>query len=202
MNFKIKIAPLFFAYLAFLVLVDSSAYMLIIVLTALLHECAHLAVMKMRCITVKEMYFSPLGIRITPAHSMDYKSEILVAMAGPLVNLAVFTALYLLSGYIMLPYFLAQAAVCSFILGFGNLIPILPLDGGRILRGILYMYAAKNAESILCFVNVGFSIAFTALGMYALAKTGFNISLLLIGIYLSASFAAVFKGSRKCLKKE
>ncbi len=202
MNFKIKINPLFFAYLAFLVAVDSTAYMLIIILSALAHEGAHLMAMRILKIGVKELRFSPLGIRITPKYPMAYKDEIWVAAAGPLINIIVFAVLYGLSYIVNLPYMLSKVAVCCFILGFGNLIPVLPLDGGRILRGILYVYAQRNAERILMYVNIFCSMCLMALGMYILASTGYNMSVLLIGIYLSAGFAAAFKGRKKCLKKK
>lgn len=199
---KFKVNPLFFAYLAFLVMVDSTAYMLIIILSAFLHEGAHLLAMKLLGIGVKELCFSPLGIRITPKLPMNYKDEIWVAAAGPFINILIFTLIYVLSYEYTMPYMLSQLAVCCFILGIGNLIPVLPLDGGRILRGILYVYTEKYAERIILYVNIFFSTGLIAAGMYILAKTGYNISVLLIGIYLSASFAAVFKGSKKCLKKE
>ena len=203
LNFKIKVNPLFFAYLALLVAVDSTAYMLIIILSALIHEGAHLYAMRLLKIEVKAMEFSPLGIRITPKHPMVYKDEIFVAAAGPLINILIFGLLYGLSFVFKLPYMLAQLAVCCFILGLGNLIPVLPLDGGRILRGILYVYAQKNAGRILLIINTVLSMSLVFLGMYVLARTGYNISVLLIGIYLSAGFAAVYKkGRKKCLTKK
>lgn len=199
---KFKINPFFFAYLAFLVYVDSTAYMLIIILSALIHECAHLLVMRLKRIAVKEICFSPLGIRITPLYPLSYGDEIWVAAAGPFINILIFSVIYLLSFKVNLPYTVSQTAVCCFILGFGNLIPVLPLDGGRILRGILYRYSEKYARQILSYANIICSTSLMAAGMYVLSKTGYNISVLLTGIYLSASFAAVFKGSKKCLKKD
>ncbi len=190
---KISLNPLFLGYLAFLVAIDSTAYMLIIILSSFIHEYAHIIVMKKKGLKIKNLNFSPLGMRITPTRPISYKDEVTVAAAGPIINIFVFSVLYILSFAVKLPYFLSKTAVCNFILGFGNLIPLLPLDGGRILRGILYMYAPKVRNKVLIITGVFCSLLFWCLGAVVLIKTGYNISVLLIGIYLSAGFAVAYK---------
>lgn len=113
-----------------------------------LHEFGHILAAKRYGIKTRDVILSPLGgvARLERAPSTP-NQEIVVAVAGPLVNvvLAGLGFLFLQLPFLHLNTLGAQftAALTSWfitinlvLVGF-NLIPALPMDGGRILRAVL-----------------------------------------------------------------
>lgn len=109
---------------------------LIIMFFCILHEIGHLIaglILKMRPEKIEIMPFG-LSISFYTNFNDNKIKEIIVALAGPATSLA----LTILCDYINFGYITMQEAVYSnlLILLF-NLIPLYPLDGGRIIKGIL-----------------------------------------------------------------
>lgn len=109
---------------------------LIIMFFCILHEIGHLIsglILKMK---LEKIEIMPFGLSIS--FYMDFNNskikDIIVALAGPTTSLV----LAILCRDINLVYITTQEAVYSnlLILLF-NLIPLYPLDGGRIIKGIL-----------------------------------------------------------------
>lgn len=101
------------------------------------HECGHVWAMRRRGIPTKGFYFIPLigGAAVAEKEFGSDEAESFVAIMGPVWGLAlvvVAMAGYLVTGH---PYFGAAAAWMS-LLNLLNLLPINPLDGGRILKSI------------------------------------------------------------------
>jgi len=94
------------------------------------------------------------------------KEEVLIAIAGPLVNfilaLLAWLATLVVGPNIVLLYIVAV----NIVLGVFNLIPAFPMDGGRILRGcLLYFLGRDRATTISAQVGIVFSIGFFILGL-------------------------------------
>lgn len=79
---------------------------------------------------VRAVRISALGAEMQVAGRMSYGGELLAAAAGPAVNLLLAAALGLPGRWWEPLYLLAGAQA---VLGCFNLLPILPLDGGRML---------------------------------------------------------------------
>lgn len=112
---------------------------LLVMFFAFLHEIGHIiagTILKMKFEKIEIMPFGLSAAFYTNFDDKHFKSkEILVALAGPLTSLF----LAILCYYIDFTYIPRQEAVFSnlLILLF-NLIPLYPLDGGRIIKGIIY----------------------------------------------------------------
>ena len=106
------------------------------VAVALQHECAHSFAAEKLGFRLNKIVLMPYGAVIRGDLSgISLKDEIAVAAAGPLCNL--FTALLFVSLWWLFPdiYPYTEAAFyLSLYIGLGNLLPLYPLDGGRILR--------------------------------------------------------------------
>lgn len=99
-------------------------------LSALIHELGHLAAMKLWRVPIEAMSIGAAGAKIRTG-AMNHKQEIRCALAGPLTGIVF--ALCILR-------ILPQTAVVSFLLSLINLLPLYPLDGGRVLRACLSLY--------------------------------------------------------------
>ena len=115
---RIRVSPGAPALLAVFVWLSSPEVLGAVLLAALCHELGHYAALRRRGGWVRAVRISALGAEMQVAGRMSYGGELLAAAAGLLGRW--WEPLYLLAG--------AQA-----VLGCFNLLPILPLDGGRML---------------------------------------------------------------------
>lgn len=116
---------------------------LIIMLFCIFHEMGHLIIGLILKIKPEKIEIMPCGLNISfYENTSKYKiKEVFIALAGPLTSLA----LAMLCQNINLVYVTKQEAVYSNILILlFNLIPIYPLDGGRIIKGILEIKLEKT----------------------------------------------------------
>ena len=132
----------------------------------ILHEFGHCLQIKRYGIRVRDIVLFPIG-GVARAEAIPEKPghEIVVAVSGPAVN---FLIAGLLFGWLALrdvpPHgdgYLVSLAWVNLGLGLFNLIPAFPMDGGRILRGILhlrapYLAATRRARDVGQLVALGF----------------------------------------------
>ncbi len=175
-NMKIKIG--FFSVCTLLAWVlTNPLYGVAALAAATLHELGHLFVARLLGISFREMSITPFGAALTPADSLGgYTDELLVAAAGPFINLfSVLAALPWIQGKGELLSFFVLA---SLFLGILNLLPVLGFDGGRMLSCFLSRYIPEaTAEKVLCvtsFVTLFFLWSFS---VYLLLRVGSSLSL-------------------------
>ena len=112
----------------------------IIMFFCFLHELGHIVValilkMKIEKIEILPCGFSSSFIIKSDLDNKNYQiKQIIIALSGPIVSLII----AVLGTYIKSTYIMRDEIVYSNILiAFFNLLPIYPLDGGRILKGFL-----------------------------------------------------------------
>lgn len=142
---------------------------LAVFICVILHELGHSLQVKRYGIKVRDITLLPIG-GMARAESIPEKpiQEIVVAISGPLVN---FILAGLLLGLIVLldrPLdvegdLLASLLSINLVLGVFNLIPAFPMDGGRILRGLLalklsYLRATHHAKNVGQAIAVFFAV--------------------------------------------
>jgi len=131
---RLKISFSFLAMLCFLTWLNWKLCF-VFLLSVAVHECGHLLVMKIWRIPIEEIAIGMDGVKIRSG-VMGGGVEICCALAGPLSGL-------ILAIFTMRLY--PQIAVISTMLSIVNMLPIYPLDGGRILQAILCMYVNDNS---------------------------------------------------------
>jgi Zn-dependent protease len=145
----------------------------------LLHELGHAFIIQWFGFSVDKIELSFFGgfTKISETSTILHfarkpKKEILMALAGPSVNLLLALIFAGFHGMFKSWFFYALASV-NLILGLINLLPIFPLDGGRILRaifcqrGMSYLEATEKTFSIGNFFLVAFGIyAFFSLNIF------------------------------------
>lgn len=124
-SFRIEFSACFLLALGLLLL--PLDWMFGAVLAALFHELCHYTAVKMLGVSCFGLRIGAGGI-VMALGSVSRKEEMMIAAAGPVGSLLLlcFSCVY------------PQLAVCGLVQGVFNLLPIWPLDGGRILRCIFY----------------------------------------------------------------
>ncbi len=171
------------------------------------HELAHAVVARQNNLRISGItLFVFGGVAQLEEEPRTARAEFLVAIAGPIASFFlailffVITTLGLSSGIESLMSVIAYLALINFILAVFNLIPAFPLDGGRILRAILWWWSGNmsKATRIAASVGGGLGIALMAFGAYN-AFMGIVVAgmwQILIGffIYRAASIARAQAG--------
>lgn len=129
-------------------------------LFALLHELGHLFAGIMLKMKVKKMAIMPAGFSVEfSLKENDYNQKILnsnllevkkiiVALAGPITNILVIIIIKLINIQNNITYNIIYA---NFLIALFNLLPIYPLDGGRILKSIICL--KLNRKEAIIYVN-------------------------------------------------
>lgn len=153
-----------------------------------LHELGHSLMARKYGFRVRDIVLFPIGgVARAEAIPEEPRKEIAVAIAGPIVNFAIAGALFLILAVRGIPphgdgFFVGLAWV-NLAIGVFNLIPAFPMDGGRILRGLLslrmpYLEATRRARSTGQLIALGFATV-------ALVNVSF-IMLALIAVFVFA----------------
>lgn len=143
-----------------------------------LHELGHLAAIQALGGRVERVVLGAAGaeIRLAGSCRLSYGGEIAAAAAGPLVNLIL---AWTLGG--CLPIFTGM----NLALGAFNLLPVFPMDGGRILYFILAAWRGEAPAMRICGgLTAALSLAAAACGVAVLWYSGRNFTLLVVGIWL------------------
>ncbi len=134
-----------------------------------LHEFGHSLQVRRYGIVVRDIVLLPIGGMARAERIPEQpRQEIIVAISGPLVNFALALILYGVMVVLDRPMspgfdFLASLFAINLVLGLFNLIPAYPMDGGRILRGLLatrltYLRATRYATSVGQLIAQGFVV--------------------------------------------
>ena len=172
----IKIEFSFALTLLFFYLFDKLEVFITFFICAILHEIMHLLV----CIILKEkvrgVKIAPYGVCLQCEFIKNPLHLILVSISGPVFNLI----LYLLFKNRL--YLFSYANLSIFII---NMFPFLPLDGGAVLKA-LFTLKFGYVKSYKFMINVSrvFSIITIFFGIILVFITKYNISLLIIGLFL------------------
>ncbi len=190
----VRIHPALFVMLVLSALGGAAAETAVLILSLILHELGHAAAARMLKIRVVELELMPFGgaARLENAWALRPGQMALVALAGPLVSaIAMIVPMVLFRAGVMPVGIASTLARVNGYLLFFNLLPVLPLDGGRVLCGLLgrRMGQARAARIgvILGRALAGMMIALAVLGAFLLGKL--NLSLVMLAAFLIASGA-------------
>jgi len=123
-----------------------------------LHELGHIRAMKAYGMKTKGVYFIPFlgAAAVTEESFPTRKAESVIALWGPIwgfILAMIFFDLYLWTGWPMVAAIAAWIAMVNLF----NLLPINPLDGGRIVKSLAFSLSNTTGLLVLC---LGFVFAF------------------------------------------
>src|SRR5205823_5071191 len=172
-------------------------FMVLLFTCVLAHEFGHIFTARAFGVATPDVTLLPIGglarLERIPEKPQE---EFLIAIAGPLVNVAIAFGLVLLAGAHLNMSDLAavestkvslvdRLAAVNLFLALFNMIPAFPMDGGRVLRALLASRLGfVRATEIAAFVGQGFAFALGFAGLF------YNPMLIFIAIFVYLAAAA------------
>jgi Zn-dependent protease/predicted transcriptional regulator len=177
--------------------------MLLLFTCVVLHELGHSLVAQRFGLTVREIVLLPIGgvarLEKNPEKPLH---ELLIALAGPLVNVAIAILLFFAGG-VALNFGLVEAQslltadgpptlatlwgwlfLANVGLAVFNMIPAFPMDGGRVLRAALAMRLGFSRGTQIATV-IGQAVAF-AFGLFGVLSGNFLLVVVALFVYMGA----------------
>jgi len=179
----------------------AAAFGVVFILTlfgcVLLHELGHALTAARYGVRTRNITLLPIGgIAAVERMPDDPRKEIVIALAGPAVNVVIAACLYLYlkgTGGLVPPEelglltgaFVQRLMLVNVMLAGFNLLPAFPMDGGRVFRAMLSLWMDPvRATRIAAGVGQGVALLFAALGLM------YNPFLLLIAVFVWIGAAA------------
>jgi stage IV sporulation protein FB len=184
----VYVNPTIFLLIFFSWVIGRMQELLLLIAVVSIHELSHILAAKLCGMKVEKALLTPLGMaaRINYTSSKNNIHEIIVHSAGPFSNIIMAG-----TGYLVNSYFLDNSenvsffVLANFSILFLNILPVLPLDGGRIFKSILLCsFGYKRTLSIFFILSRIISITLMIAGIYQLFNCWYNASLLFIGIFI------------------
>jgi Zn-dependent protease len=146
-----------------------------------LHEVGHAVAAKLYGIRTRDITLYPIG-GVASLERMPEKplQEIVIALAGPAVNVAIAAGLFAMvaigsalpaawtsAGPDLIDLFVARLFWANVGLAVFNLLPAFPMDGGRVLRAVLSLGLTRvSATKVAATVGAVIAAGFFCLGLY------------------------------------
>ena len=194
---SIKLDLKIFLFLFLFLLTSQLEMYLLLMLFAIIHELGHLAAGLILKFKPEEIKLTPVGLQIQfKVSDEEYKlnnvksytiKKAIIALAGPLTNFIIATIMIAIAQInidLQYTYIFSLIVYSNLLIAMFNLIPIYPMDGGRVVKEILSIILGKTkAYKITYMISKTVLILLTAAASIAILYIH-NIAILIIIAYL------------------
>lgn len=189
---KINISPWFVLMIILFYAFEGTHFTVYLLISAVLHEIGHIICTYRLHRKIEKISAEPfkICIEISNPNTLSYKEEIILALSGPLVNILIAATFFMLLQFTNLNFvedfqFIIIINLSIFAV---NMLPIYPLDGGRIFYAALKQHfdydIAKKVNDVMSVIIL---LPFLFLSFLILVMTGYNVSMIFICIFLVIS---------------
>lgn len=162
-------------------------FTLLTLFALLIHEFTHILCCELLEYPVQQFSLNPLGgcLKVDPSFTINPQAELLIAAAGPLANLLMVGGVLYLRLLGINNIYLTYWFQINLLIGFVNLIPAAPLDGGRILHALLNKnFGLKNSYLIIKKLTTVIGLLFLFLGVGRLYQKQTGILYIFIAVFI------------------
>lgn len=187
----VKVHPVTFPLAALAVWLGEGERLMIMTGSILFHELMHIAAARVLRVRVSELEATPMGgaARLENLWRLRPGQMTAVALAGPAGNLLLTVCAAALCWWRILPARLAAALIeQNLVILLFNMLPALPMDGGRVLCGLLER-RLSTAVSARIGLRIGQGVAalLAVLSAYGLTRGRLNVTLPMAALFLLTS---------------
>ncbi len=153
------------------------------------HELGHIAAAFISGAEIYCFRILPVGVSATiEDYSCKKVNKIFIYSAGPSVNIIFAIVIYILYACQVISIEFTVGIYINIWLAVFNLLPILPLDGGKIAMEVLSDYSGLfKTSKHMKIITVILSVIMIILGLVIFKNTLYNASLVIVGIYILLS---------------
>ena len=183
---RISVHPLFFLLGLYYLFTERIFEFVICSLTAVIHELGHSFVALNRGYSLNKIVMMPFGAVVKgKIKGLKLKDEAIISLAGPIVNLTI--ALFFISLWWFFPEsypYSEEIVFANFSIGIINLLPVYPLDGGRVVFALLSIKIGEKKATVFSkavgvVISVGLLVAF----LFTIREK-INVSLLFFSLFV------------------
>ncbi len=154
------------------------------VFAAAVHEAGHFAALRLLGRKIAELKLELCSLSMRCEGQMSYFGEIITAAAGPLASLFLAITASLIGRLCECQEAFIISGV-SFVFCVFNALPVIPLDGGRIILAAASLtLGLEKAERLVCILSCTVIFALLIAGTVLFLKTKMNFTLLLVAVWL------------------
>ena len=157
-------------------------FILAVFACVLLHELGHSMAALWFKIKTRDITLYPFGGIASVMKEASAKGELIIALAGPAVNLVIAAIIFVAFTFSISPssilallsddapsiaqQFFASLFNANLLLAVFNMIPAFPMDGGRVLRALLHLAGVRRGTFIAARLSQAISVCMIGLGVY------------------------------------
>ncbi len=186
-SIKLSIHPLFFLLGIYYALTGGIFLFIICTATAVIHELGHSFASSQLGYKLNKIMLMPFGAVVSGnLDGLKFFDEVKIALAGPLINVSV--ALFFVATWWIYPDIYAFTDVvvsANLSMALVNLLPVYPLDGGRIVFAMLGVKLGyEKAFTISKVMGIVFALVLSLLFVVGLFNNLLNLSLLFFSVFV------------------
>jgi len=192
-NIKFKIHPLFILFVFIFVLRGLFDVLVAYLLVLLIHEYAHFLMANKLGYHLNTFNLMPHGVSLSGKNILfSYKDEIMIALAGPFINIILSICGFALWWIFPESYVYSSLFVfANLFTGLINFLPVFPMDGGRIMLALLSRkYPRNKALKIITYLGV---ITSTLLIVGFVISTFFSVNFTFLTLGIFCFFTVTFQ---------
>jgi len=183
---RLKFHPFFVVYVFVCLYFGWLNNIFFYIVAVVLHEYGHYIATRSFGYDVEGMLFNVYGAGLKTTNIFKPKDDMVISLAGPMVNLVLILITVCFWWIFPTSYvFTLDFVKANFVVMLFNIIPIYPLDGGRVVFAIFNnKLHTKKLIKINCSICLCLGIFFILLFVISIFY-GFNLSLLFTGLFLT-----------------
>jgi len=184
---RIKISWFFVGFFLMMLFLGSSAEAVCLLLALTIHELGHILAASVLGCKIEKLSVQPLGgyLHLDQLIEVQPQTESRIALAGPMANLLAVAVVMAMVKYSDQNYLISYFLRSNLVLMAFNLLPALPLDGGRVLRARLAgWFSFYRATKIV--ITSGYLCGFLLLvfGVYVIYQGSPNPTIIAAAVFL------------------
>jgi Zn-dependent protease len=153
--------------------IHEAIFVILVFVCVLLHELSHALVAKRFAVQTRDITLYPFGGIASIVTHPTAKAELFIALAGPISNIILAAGLFswvnpasIENLQVDTLTLVDRLFVTNIALALFNLLPALPMDGGRVLRAVLNLMNVKHATRIAARISQGLCLILAVTALY------------------------------------